>query len=158
MKVNDAIFGAVLLLLGVVILVHVQGFPNIPGQKYGPGLYPGTAAAGLAVCGLLLIVQGLRERKPGARWFEVADWVGSPRHALAFLAIVGGTIAMILWTDDLGFLLLAPVVLFVWLIALRVRPPLALLIAITVSIGMWYVFYKLLRVPLPWGLLQRWAF
>lgn len=158
MKINDAIFGAVLLLLGLVTLVHVQSFPNIPGQKYGPGLYPGAAAAGLAVCGLLLIGQGLSQRRAGERWLQVADWVRSPRHALAFLAIVGGVVAMILWTDDLGFLLLAPIVLFVWLMALRVRPVLALVIAITVSIAIWYVFYKLLRVPLPWGLLQRWAF
>lgn len=157
MKINDAIFGAVLLLLGLAILVHVQAFPNIPGQKYGPGLYPGAAAAGLAVCGLLLIVQGIRERNSGERWFEVADWVRSPRHAIAFLAIVGGVVAMIRWTDDLGFLLLAPMVLFVWLMALRVRPVLALVIAIAVSVGIWYVFYKLLRVPLPWGLLQLWA-
>ena len=38
MKLNDAVFGAVLLLLGVVVLVHVQSFPPIPGQKYGPAI------------------------------------------------------------------------------------------------------------------------
>ena len=54
MKINDAVFGALFLLLGVMVLVHVQGFPKIPGQPVGPALFPGLVAAGLAVCGILL--------------------------------------------------------------------------------------------------------
>ena len=43
MKLNDAVCGALLLLLGAVVLVHVQGFPKIPGQQYGPALFPGSS-------------------------------------------------------------------------------------------------------------------
>jgi putative tricarboxylic transport membrane protein len=32
-KINDAIFGAVLLALGLALLWHVQSFPKIPGQN-----------------------------------------------------------------------------------------------------------------------------
>ena len=49
MKINDAVFGVVLLALGVVVLWHVQSFPKIPGQKVGPALFPGSIAAGLIV-------------------------------------------------------------------------------------------------------------
>jgi len=45
MRVNDAIWGALLLLLSVTILIHIQSFPNIPGQKVGPALFPGFIAA-----------------------------------------------------------------------------------------------------------------
>ena len=45
MKINDAVFGVVLLALGVVVLWHVQSFPKIPGQKVGPALFPGSIAA-----------------------------------------------------------------------------------------------------------------
>ncbi len=46
MKLNDAVWGALLALLGAaILLVHVQGFPRIPGQNVGPGLFPGIARA-----------------------------------------------------------------------------------------------------------------
>jgi putative tricarboxylic transport membrane protein len=157
MKINDAIFGVVLLLLGIVILVHVQSFPKIPGQQVGPALFPGLVAAGLAICGALLVISGVRERA-GQPWFEIADWVNSRRHLTAFFAIVGGCIAYILWADDLGFLLIAPLLLLAWFLVLRVRLPVAFIAAIVVSLAIWYAFYKLLRVPLPWGILKPWAF
>lgn len=157
MRINDAVFGAILLLLGIVVLVHVQSFPKIPGQQYGPALFPGVVAAGLAVCGALLIASGLRERAH-VPWLDLAEWMRSGRHLLAFAAIVGGTIAYILWADDLGFLLLAPIVLLVWLLSLQVRVLPALVTSLAVCFAMWYAFYKLLRVPLPWGLLKPYAF
>ena len=52
MKINDAIFGALFLLFGLVVVVHVQAFPKIPGQQVGPALFPGLVAAALAVGGV----------------------------------------------------------------------------------------------------------
>ena len=62
MKINDAIFGAIFALLGAVVLVHVQSFPNIPGQQYGAAIFPGLIAAGFVVCGVLLVFSGMRSR------------------------------------------------------------------------------------------------
>ena len=61
MKINDAVFGALLLVLGLAVLLHVQVFPKIPGQNVGPALFPGSIAAALVVCALLLIVSGVRK-------------------------------------------------------------------------------------------------
>ena len=80
MKINDAVFGAVFALLGAVILVHVQSFPKIPGQDYGPGIFPGLIAVGLLVCGVMLVVSGLRQRASHA-WFAGSDWMRSRRVA-----------------------------------------------------------------------------
>jgi putative tricarboxylic transport membrane protein len=157
MKINDAIFGAILLVLGIAILVHVQSFPKIPGQQVGPALFPGLVAAGLAVCGVLLVISGVRERG-GAPWIRFSSWVGSPRHALAFALVVGGVVAYILLANTIGFLLIAPALLFAWFVVLGVRPVPAAITAVVVGLGIWYAFYKLLRVPLPWGVLERWAF
>ena len=157
MKINDAIFGAVLLLLGVVILVHVQSFPKIPGQQVGPALFPGLVALGLAACGALLVISGVRARKTEA-WYETADWMRSRRHVIAFVAIVGGVAAYVWLSDAIGFLIVAPILLWVWFVALGVRPVPALAIAIGTTLVIWYAFYKLLRVPLPWGVLTGVAF
>ena len=62
MKLNDAVWGALLVLLAAAVLVHVQSFGTIPGQKYGPAIFPGLAACCLAICGALLIYNGLADR------------------------------------------------------------------------------------------------
>jgi putative tricarboxylic transport membrane protein len=156
-KISDAIFGAVLLLLGLVVLVHVQSFPRIPGQQVGPGLFPGMVAAGLAVCGVLLIVSGYRKRATEP-WYETAEWMRSGRHFIAFAAIVGGVAAYVLLANAVGFLLIAPVLLWLWFTVLGVRRGMAVVVAILATLAIWYAFYKLLRVPLPWGVLTGMAF
>lgn len=157
MKINDAVFGVVLLVLGVAVLWHVQSFPKIPGQNVGPALFPGTIAVGLIACALLLIVSGLRTR-PRSAWFEGLPWMRSPRHVAAFATLVLATIAYILFSTSVGFLIIASLGLFAMLVAFGVRPGPAVLVAIIGTIVIWYAFYKLLRVPLPWGVLERFAF
>ena len=157
MKINDAVFGALLLLLGVVLLVHVQAFPKIPGQQVGPAMFPGLIASGLAVCGLLLIVSGYGKRATEP-WYETAEWMRSGRHFLSFVAIVGGVAAYVLLADAVGFLIVAPVLLWIWFTVLGVRKGTAVVVAIVSALVIWYAFYKLLRVPLPWGWLTGVAF
>jgi putative tricarboxylic transport membrane protein len=157
MKFNDALFGAALFALGAFLLLQVQGFPKIPGQEYGAGAFPGLIGVGFLGVGALLVVAGIRHRAD-APWAVVADWMGSRRHVGALLSIVLGVIAYILWADDLGFLVLAPAVLFVWFVMLGVRPLPAAVTALVVVLLIWYAFYKLLRVPLPWGVLKSFAF
>jgi len=157
MKISDALFGAVLLLMGIVVLVHVQAFPKIPGQQVGPALMPGTLAAGLAICGVLLIVSGWRKRATEP-WTETADWMRSGRHLVAFAAIVAGVVAYVWLAQPLGFLVVGPVLLFVWFVVLGVRPVTAAIVAVVATLVIWFAFYKLLRVPLPWGVLTKFAF
>ena len=157
MKINDAVFGALLLALGVGILWHVQSFPKIPGQDVGPGLFPGTIAAALIACAILLIRGGVRDRA-GRPWIELLPWVASRRHAWAFVSLVGTAIALILLSNSVGFLIVAPLALVAMFIAFGVRAVTAVVIAVVGTAVIWYAFYKLLRVPLPWGVLERFAF
>ena len=154
MKFNDAVFGAVLLLLGIAVLVHVPSFPPIPGQKYGPGMFPGLVAAGLVVCALLLIVSGLRQRVNEPPWFRSGAWMRSRRHVAAFVVTVAGTVAYVLLADRVGFLIVAPLVLLALFVSYGVRRNVAIVTAIVVTLVMHVAFYKLLRVPLPWGVIR----
>ncbi len=160
MKINDAVWGAFFLLLGVAILVHVQSFPAMSGQKIGPALFPGTIAAGLCVCALLLIARGLSVRRlggDGAGWLAGDAWLRSPRHILAFLLVIGVNVFYILVVDRLGFIPTGVIYLGVLFAVFGVRLRNNLALALIVTLGIHYSFYKLLKVPLPWGLLQRWA-
>ncbi len=157
MKLNDAIWGALLALLGAAILWHVQGFPRIPGQNVGPALFPGLLAAALVVCGGILIASGLKARRAApssAPWTVAPEWLRSPRHLLAFAVLVGANVFYLLVVDRLGFLLTAFVYLAVLMWVLRVRVVLVFPVALVMTLLIHYEFYKLLRVPLPWGVLQ----
>ena len=55
-------------------------------------------------------------------------------------------------------LIIAPVLLFIWFTTLGVRRKAAVVVALIATLVIWYAFYKVLRVPLPWGLLTGIAF
>ena len=156
MKLNDAIFGLVLLALGVAVLFGVQGFPKIPGQPVGPALFPGIIASGLCIAGVLLIVGGLRTQR-GQPWLAWDDWVRSPRHVLALVLLLGSVLFYIFAADALGFLPTATLILLLLFTVLRVPAPRAALLAVVAALVIHFAFYKLLRVPLPWGVLTPYA-
>lgn len=151
MKINDAIFGAVFLVLSALVLWDVRSYPTIPGQDVGPAAFPGAVAALLAVCSVLLIVQGVRARDGG--WFERGAWMMSPRQIVAFVVTLAGMLLYVIAADTIGFLILGTVILFALMLALNVRVPVALAVAVLATVAIHIVFYKALRVPLPWGLL-----
>lgn len=152
MKLNDAIFGMVLLALGVAVLVGIQGYPKIPGQPVGPALFPGIIAAGLCIGGVLLVVRGLRAQA-GQPWVAWDDWVRSPRHALAFAVLIGCIVFYVAAAQWLGFLPTAMLILVALFWVLGVPHRRILPLAVLATLAIHFVFYKLLRVPLPWGLL-----
>lgn len=156
MKVNDAIPGALLVALGAAVLIGVQGFPKIPGQPVGPALFPGLIAVGLCVCGLILVVKGWLARREGP-WFVFDDWVRSAPHAIALGILLGSIVFYIAFADTLGFFITASIVLFAQLVSLRVAPLRALAIALVAVAVIHFAFYKLLRVPLPWGIFKNYA-
>ena len=156
MKVNDAVFGLALAALGGAVLVSVQGFPKIPGQSVGPALFPGLIATGLCIAGALLVVRGVRERAR-APWVVWDDWVRSPRHVLALAVLLGAIVFYIAAAGWLGFLPTAVIILASMFAVLRVPPVRSLLLAVAATLVIHFAFYRLLRVPLPWGLLTPYA-
>jgi putative tricarboxylic transport membrane protein len=151
MKVNDAVVGACLIALAVAILVHIQAYPLIPGQQYGPALFPGSIAVGLIGCGLLLVRRGVRAGQP---LFAIADWMRQPALVTNFLAVCAVLVFYIAFAGTLGFIPTAALCLLALFLKLRVRPVVAAVVAIVATLVIHTLFYKLLRVPLPWGVLE----
>ena len=153
MKLNDAVLGLLFTLLGAAVLLAIQGYPKIPGQPVGPALFPGIIATGLCACGVLLMLRGWRTRSDEP-WLVFDDWVRSPRHLLGLAVLLGGVVFYILAADALGFLPTAALILLALFLVLKVPPGRAVLIAIVAALVVHFAFYKLLRVPLPWGVLK----
>jgi putative tricarboxylic transport membrane protein len=156
MKIHDSLSGALLLAFAAVVYWHTRGFPVIPGDPVGPSLFPCIIAIGMALCGLVLIARGAMSRGPRS-WIEIPEWIRMPGLVAAFLLVVLGLLASYLFLDELGFLVLAPLLLAALMLVLHVRAGLAIAVAIVASLLIHTVFYKGLGVPLPWGLLEAWA-
>jgi putative tricarboxylic transport membrane protein len=154
MKLSDALTGAFLIALAIAILFHIQSYPLIPGQNYGPALFPGVIAVGFIGCGILLMVRGVRAKVP---LVTLSDWVRNPVTLTNFVVVCAVLLLYIVLAEPLGFLLTAPLCLVLLFLKLKVRLPMALVVAIAAALVMHFLFYKLLRVPLPWGVLERFA-
>ena len=127
----------------------------MPGQKFGPAWFPGLIAIGLAICGSLLVRAGLREHAP---LFAMPQWMQRQRPRRAVATVLAGLVAYILLADALGFHITAILILAVWMRALGASWRLTVAVSILSTLVIHLAFYKVLRVPLPWGVLERWAF
>lgn len=157
MKLNDALSGAALVVLGAVVLWHIQGFPPMPGQKYGPAWFPGLIAIGLIVCGALLVAARLRATSPEPL-LAMPQWTRRTRPVAGVASVIAGLVAYVLLADALGFHLIAAALLLVWSRLLGASWRLAVPVSLAATLVIHLAFYKLLKVPLPWGLLERIVF
>jgi len=144
----DRALGLALALLSVAVLWSARSFPTVPGQKLGAGFLPLLVGAGLLLCGLVLVF-----RRATLPHDEAAGPAADETYRSAFV-FIGVIAAYVGLADGLGFLLVAPVMLVILLRTLEVgwRPSVAWAIGGTLVVH--FAFYKLLRVPLPWGLLR----
>jgi putative tricarboxylic transport membrane protein len=145
---TDRWLGLALALLAAAVLWSARGFPDVPGQKVGAGFLPMLVGAGLLVGGLGLVLRSWRGSYDEPASAPVEEHFGSA------LAIVGVVLVYILAAERLGFLIVAPLSLLAVFKALRVETKPALLWALAGTLLVHLAFYKLLRVPLPWGLLR----
>ena len=152
MKISDTIFGAAFFVLALLVLWSARGLPNIPGQDVGPWAFPGALAIILAGCSALLAVQGLKAR-PAQAWIAFDPWTRSWPHLRNFLTLIAGLLFYILFSEELGFHLCAIIILTALLLSLQITLPKALAVAVGTTLVVHLIFYKGLKVPLPWGLL-----
>ncbi|WP_212523088.1 tripartite tricarboxylate transporter TctB family protein [Actibacterium sp. MT2.3-13A] len=158
MKFNDAVSGLFFILFALLLFYLTRDYPEMPGQSYGPDMFPRLIAVLMGVGGVLLVVKGLKEWS-STPLLELAEWTRSPRHVGNFLAVLAGLVAYILLSDTLGFFLTGAVVLGGLTIWLRGREhwKSSLLIAVVTVVAMHLFFGQFLRVPLPWGVFEDYA-
>ncbi|MEO5771755.1 MAG: tripartite tricarboxylate transporter TctB family protein [Burkholderiaceae bacterium] len=169
MKVSDRVTGLILVVLGGAAYWGGSRLPPVPGQQVGPDVFPMVIGASLVVCGVLIML-GI------GRTFEEVDKVvtseaGDVAEAAA-LTPERGFMAGLLhdgWkvlvppaalyfyyfaSERLGFWLTASLMIFALAWSQGARLKWAVALAIVAPALVHLVFYKLLRVPLPFGILQ----
>jgi tripartite-type tricarboxylate transporter receptor subunit TctC len=132
---DDARFGEIL---------NSQAFRPVRASRYGPYVFPVALIVSLIAVFLFLLFRGHLKRLDSA---TPLNRTGMLRITLAF-ALIAVLIAVM---DDAGYIIAAFTLLLVMQLALRVRWPVALGVALVLSCLSYQVFAVGLRVPLPWG-------
>lgn len=168
-RAGDAPVGAVFLVLALAVLWHVSDYPPAPGQPYGPALFPGLIAVGLAVCSALLMFAPSRARGGGLRGLSKTgqgadslvarvDSGASPGPGwIPFVMTVGALVGYVAVVDRLGFLPTAVLMLAALFRSYGVGTGRTVILAVIASLAVHTAFYKVLKVPLPWGVLSGMA-
>lgn len=143
---RDAVTGSALLIAGIAMFVGAQGFSPAAGLQFGAGFFPKIVSCGLAFSGVLILLGNLRQTQSD---LIRADWRGLGRIALLVALIAGYALVL----APLGYhfstiALLSSVALFFgasWLASA--------VLAVSATLVLHFVFYSVMRVSLPWGVL-----
>ncbi|WP_298844228.1 tripartite tricarboxylate transporter TctB family protein [uncultured Salinicola sp.] len=157
---RDRIAGTLLMILGALVCWRAASFPSMAGMAYGPGLFPTIAAWGMMACGALILLSARRRDRPSVTATADEAQAAAPTAAsnirpgpwrgIALLALVA-LYAVVL--EPLGFLVATPPLVALSACLYGLRPVQALVLAAVLTALVHALFYSLLHVPLPWGLL-----
>lgn len=152
MRFNNAVPGIVLILFALAEIAYTTSFPQLHGQDYGPNLFPILIGVGLAVCGVILVVQGIAQRAT-VPMIEIGDWAQDRRNVANVVVLLVCIILYILVSKELGFIPTALLILTTLLIRFGSSWPTSIIVAIATTFMIHTLFAKVLLVPLPWGIL-----
>ncbi|CAN7174487.1 tripartite tricarboxylate transporter TctB family protein [Bradyrhizobium sp. LjRoot220] len=157
MRLPDQVTGLFLVGLGTAAAYGGWLLPPVPGQPVGPNVFPLVIGSGLALCGLaitfgvgrtfeeeeeIIPLEAGQARPPSGKLYGLRALL-PPALLLFYVAAA----------DRLGFIITAALIVFVTSSALGARWKLSLPLAVLAPIAIHLIFSKLLRVPLPAGLL-----
>jgi putative tricarboxylic transport membrane protein len=159
MRLPDQVTGLFLIALGAAAAYGGSRLPPVPGQPVGPNVFPIVVGVGLCLCGTL-IACGIGRRFENEAEADLAIIGGakdapSERGALFGLRVLIPPALLLFYfaaVDRLGFIATAAIVVFIAALALGAKLRLALPLAVLAPIAVHLVFSRLLRVPLPAGL------
>ena len=127
--------------LGIAAIWLSRDFPPVPGQAYGPGLFPALLGWVLTACAVGVALQPAGER--------AATAARRGRFAAAVYALAPAVL-LVGW-ETVGWPILSWVLGATLLAVGRVRWWRCILGGALISVLTWVLFPMLLRVPLPRG-------
>jgi len=152
MGTKDIIGGGIFIALGLFIFILTFQFPSLEGGQPGPSLFPRILAVLFIFFAGIVLLRGWRTRVETLRSapeedFEVPRNYFSPVFVLILIAVY---MALSNW---LGFFITSTLILFLMMIKLGVPYLRSVVISILLTLFVNFMFYKILRVPLPMGFL-----
>jgi len=159
MQLSDRSAGLALVGLGALAFLSASRLPPMAGQPIGPSMFPMLIGASLALCGVLIALRVGRSFEDEADADLAVDQapgdvpLSVPRFGgLRALVPIAALLFYVVAVDLLGFLIVGAAMILAVSLVLGARPRTALLLAIGAPPIVHLLFAKLLRVPLPAGL------
>ncbi len=146
MKRSDVVLGGAVALLGAAVFLVSLDFPRMSDGWPGPGLFPQILGALLVVFGGVVVVQAFRPHDSQEVSYQPVNII----KAGLVLVSVAVYVAV---AQRLGFLPTAALITAAMMLLLGVRVRVALPAAVGVAFLCVLLFEKVLRVPLPPGIL-----
>jgi putative tricarboxylic transport membrane protein len=163
MQLPDRVTGLFMIALGGLAAYGGSRLPPVPGQQIGPNVFPLVVGVGLAICGGMIAFGVGRhyEEEAEADLAKITDRIATgnadarSRWWRGLKALVPPALLLfyVVVVDRLGFLPTAAAMVLIASLALGAQLRLAVAMAIGAPLIVNVVFSKLLRVPLPSGLL-----
>jgi putative tricarboxylic transport membrane protein len=165
MHLSDRFTGLFLVALGGVAAYFGSRLPPVPGQQIGPNVFPLVVGTGLAICGGMIAFGVGRRYEDEAEadlakitiHLESEEGQAHEPHGWwrGFMALVPPALLVfyVFAVDRLGFLPTGAAIVLAAAVALGARLRLAIPLALVAPLFVNLAFAKLLRVPLPSGLL-----
>lgn len=159
MQLPDRVTGLFLVALGSAAAYGGSLLPPVPGQPVGPNVFPIVIGIGLAICGLMIafgIGHSFEEEEELVPHDDGTPVAVAPRSRFYGLRALFPPVLLLFYVamvDRLGFVLTAGLIVLITSTALGARPKLSVPLTILAPVGVHLIFYKLLRVPLPAGLI-----
>jgi putative tricarboxylic transport membrane protein len=162
MRLSDRATGLFTFALGAAAAYAGSRLPPVPGQQIGPNVFPLVIGIGLCLCGLM-IAFGIGHHFEEEAEADLAAHSNLPTegeieashrpfHGLRALLPPALLVLYAVVVETLGFYPTAAGIILIAALAFGARLRLAVPLALLAPIVLHLVFYKLLRVPLPAGL------
>jgi putative tricarboxylic transport membrane protein len=147
MKKNDIIAGGIFIALGIFIFTQTWNYPSLEEGHPGPDLFPNILAILFIGFGLALILKARRLISAEAEIISGPKKISNALFVLATVAVYVGVVNFV------GFLITSAVLLFLLMKKLGVTILKSAMASIIITLFVNLMFSKILRVPLPYGIL-----
>ena len=157
---SNLVISIVLLVFEIWAYVQTLSFKVVKNAAVQPASFPQCMCLGMMVFTIVLLIQSviklmsMKEDDPLAAPAGSINFLKS-KGALAALVVIALCIAYVALFEVLGYVLVSALIAaaIMWIIGKRDFRQI-LLVSIFVPLLMWLVFYKMLTVNIPMGILQ----
>ena len=158
---SNLVISVILLAFEVWAYIQATGFRQVKGAYVQASTFPQIMIIGMGIFTVVLLVQSIVKLTAGMKPDD-PDNAPAPtlnpfrnKGVAAALLVIALCVAYVLLFEKLGYVLVSALIcmIIMWLIGKR-NPVTAVLVSVLVPLVMWLVFYKLLTVNIPMGVLQ----
>ncbi|MBK9082719.1 MAG: tripartite tricarboxylate transporter TctB family protein [Rhizobiales bacterium] len=153
MRLDDRILALLFAALGATMIALTANFPEFPGQRYGPALFPRILGGLMIGASAILLLRA--SRVGGVRGVRFDPFMSDPARMTSFLLVPGAVVFYLLAAEPLGFIPTAFAMTLVMMLWFRVPVLRALVVAVAATALVNWFFGTLMRVPLPRGLFMQ---